>query len=78
MAILNPGQSLRPGQTLQSNNGLYKLAMLTDGNVVLYDRNSHPLWATDTRGLITPREFIMQTDGNLVLYSAKNRTRFNP
>ena len=35
MALLTPGQSLRPGQALQSNNGLYTLTMQTDGNVVL-------------------------------------------
>jgi uncharacterized protein YkwD len=68
MATLFSGQSLYPGQSLQSNNQLHTLMMQTDGNVVLYDRNSQPLWATNTGGLITPREFIMQTDGNLVLY----------
>lgn len=68
MATLFSGQSLYPGQSLQSNSGLHTLIMQTDGNVVLYDRNSQPLWATNTGGLITPREFIMQTDGNLVLY----------
>jgi uncharacterized protein YkwD len=50
--------------------------MQTDGNVVLYDRNSRPLWATNTGRLITPREFIMQTDGNLVLYSTDGQARW--
>jgi hypothetical protein len=69
MTILHPGQQLRPGQSLQSNNKLYTFTMQQDGNAVLYDRNSKPLWSTNTEGLVKPRDFIMQTDGNLVLYS---------
>ena len=49
--------------------------MQIDGNVVLYGNRSNPLWATNTGGLITPREFIMQTDGNLVLYSTDGRPK---
>ena len=75
-ATLQPGQSLHPGQTLQSNNKLHTLKMQEDGNVVLYDRNSRPLWATNTGSLITPRELIMQTDGNLVLYSTDGQARW--
>jgi Cysteine-rich secretory protein family len=69
MTTLFPGQQLLPGQSLQSDNALHTFIMQQDGNVVLYDRNSKPLWSTNTGGLITPRAFIMQTDGNLVLYS---------
>lgn len=68
MATLSSGQSLQPGQGLKSDCQLHTLIMQTDGNVVLYNQHSQPLWATNTGGLITPREFIMQTDGNLVLY----------
>jgi hypothetical protein len=39
-----PGQSLHPGQSLQSNNGLHTLIMQTDGNAVLYNSHSNPLW----------------------------------
>ena len=73
---LFPGQSLRPGQSLQSNNKLHTLIMQTDGNVVLYGSQSNPLWATNTDGLITPRKFIMQTDGNPVLYSVDGQPRW--
>lgn len=76
MTTLFPGQSLHPGQSLESNNKLNTLIMQTDGNVVLYGNRSNPLWATNTGGLITPREFIMQTDGNLVLYSTDGRPRW--
>ena len=69
MTTLSSGQQLLPGQSLQSNNKLHTFIMQQDGNAVLYDRNSKPLWSTNTGGLITPRAFIMQTDGNLVLYS---------
>ena len=74
-ANLFPGQNLRPGQSLQLNNRLHTLVMQTDGNAVLYDRQNHPLWATNTYG-ITPREFIMQPDGNLVLYSTDGQARW--
>lgn len=66
-ATLFPGQSLAPGQSLRSGNN-HVLIMQTDGNVVLYDRNSRPIWATNTVG-IPPRELAMQGDGNLVLYA---------
>ena len=68
MATLFSGKCLQPGQSLQSNNRLHTLTMQSDGNVVLYNQHSQPIWATNTDGLITPRDFIMQTDGNLVLY----------
>ena len=74
MATLFPGQSLYPGQSLQS--AYYTLTMQTDGNVVLYNSKRNPLWYTNTGGLITPREFIMQTDGNLVLYSTDGEARW--
>jgi len=76
MATLFPGQSLRPGQQLQSDNKRFVLTMQTDGNVVLYDANGHPLWATNTWKGIAPREFVMQTDGNLVLYSTDGVARW--
>jgi len=74
MATLFPGQSLLPGQTLQSDYGVYTLTMQPDGNVVLRNSNQTPLWRTNTGGnLIDPRDFIMQTDGNLVLYDTSGQ-----
>jgi hypothetical protein len=69
MSTLFSGQSLPPGQSLQSDNKWFTLTMQSDGNVVLYNSLSKPLWQTNTAG-INAREFIMQTDGNLVLYDA--------
>jgi len=50
--------------------------MQQDGNAVLYDRHSQPLWSTKTGGLIKPRDFTMQTDGNLVLYSTDGKAHW--
>ena len=55
MTTLSSGQKLVPGQSLQSNNKLHTFIMQPDGNVVLYDRNSKPLWSTNTGGLTSPR-----------------------
>ncbi|BAY93818.1 MULTISPECIES: CAP domain-containing protein [unclassified Tolypothrix] len=75
MTTLFPGQSLYPGQSLQSNNQMHRFIMQSDGNVVLYNGNSQPLWATNTWG-IQPRELIMQTDGNLVLYDSSGSPKW--
>jgi len=78
MSTLFPGQSLLPGQSLKSDNGLYTLTMQSDGNVVLRDSASTPLWRTGTGGgQFVPRDFIMQTDGNLVLYDTSGQARWN-
>ncbi len=74
--IIASGQSLQPGQSLQSPNQLHTLILQTDGNVVLYNQQSQPLWSTNTGGLITPGTFIMQTDGNLVLYDTNNHPKW--
>ena len=77
MATLFPGQSLPPGQSLQSDNQLHTLIMQPDGNVVLYNSASRPLWWTNTGGgLIDPRDFIMQTDGDLVLYDTSGQAQW--
>jgi len=76
MTTLFPGQSLHPGQSLLSNNKLHTLILQSDGNVVLYNQHSQPIWATNTGGLIQPRDFIMQTDGNLVLYDTNGSPKW--
>lgn len=60
---------LRPGQTVSSPDGRYRLAHQRDGNVVLYDQANKALWHTHTYGKATDR-LIFQHDGNLVLYGA--------
>lgn len=78
------GQRLGPGEAL---GGLtYRtLVMQTDGNLVVYDRETsavtpaapaprltYPTWSSGTAG--QPGAFaVLQTDGNLVVYSAGGR-----
>lgn len=59
---------LAPGQTVDSDDGRYRLAHQHDGNVVLYDDRGQPLWNTETAGTATDR-LVFQSDGNLVLYA---------
>lgn len=47
----------------QTNNG-YKLIFQRDGNLVLYNPQNQPLWATGTNA----DRFSVQADGNMVLY----------
>ncbi len=67
--VLHPGDSLTPGQSITSPNGLYKLVMQSDGNVVAYDGAS-VLWASGTNpaGAVA----VMQSDGNFVVYDGSN------
>jgi hypothetical protein len=76
--IMTPGRALMSGQYIKSPNGVFTLAMQSDGNLVLYQNASvspsgvwsgTPVWATGTNG--KPVAFaLMQTDGNLVLYNS--------
>jgi hypothetical protein len=65
------GAHMFPGESRYSNGG-YVLTLQLDGNLVLYNSNKRPIWATNTQGT-PPRELVMQTDGNLVLYAADGR-----
>jgi|SRR5580704_524011 hypothetical protein len=66
---LQPGEVLRRGQQITSNDGRYRVVFQTDGNVVLYETGTgRAIWATNTPGS-QAQQFIMQTDGNLVLYA---------
>lgn len=68
--ILNPDETLNPGESLSSANGCYLLELQTDGNLVLYKTRPKmkALWSSKTDG--KPASFaIMQSDGNLVVYA---------
>lgn len=65
------GTVWRAGDSLTSGNGVYRMAMQGDGNLVLY-AGSQPLWHTQTSG--NPGAYtVLQGDGNLVLYSASSQ-----
>jgi hypothetical protein len=67
--VLGPGERLTGGQYLLSSNGRHRLAMQTDGNLVLYRPDGAYSWQTDTDG--HPGAYVdMQPDGNLVVYRA--------
>ena len=61
-----PGQGIEVGQTHQSCDSRFTLAMQSDGNLVLYE-GTHPLWETATNGKAGFGAY-MQSDGNFVLY----------
>ncbi|WP_436970813.1 peptidoglycan DD-metalloendopeptidase family protein [Micromonospora rifamycinica] len=70
-SVLSPGERLTPGQDMYSADRRHKLAMQTDGNLVLYRPDGSYSWQTDTDG--HPGAYlVMQTDGNLVMYRANN------
>jgi len=77
---LNAGESLRAGQQLTSSNGLYRLVMQTDGNLVLYAPQG-AVWDTGTWRLppaLRPTRLDLQHDGNIVLYNATNYVGWSP
>jgi hypothetical protein len=69
MAI--PSQWLNAGQSWTFGNA--RMTMQTDGNLVIYTRNTNQArWSTGTHGSGGNR-VRFQGDGNFVVYSAANR-----
>lgn len=65
---LNNGESLRSNEFLVSSNGLYKLYLQGDGNLVaIQTSNGVPYWSSGTGGTYA-NKLVMQGDNNLVLY----------
>ncbi len=45
--------------------------MQTDGNLVIYDNNNVPLWASNTANVgVSPRRLILQNNGILAVVDA--------
>jgi hypothetical protein len=63
------GDVLAPGDFILSDNGVFKLIMQTDGNLVEYWTSSgQACWATNTNG--QPGSYATyQGDGNFVVYN---------
>ncbi|MGD9682916.1 MAG: hypothetical protein AB7W16_17135 [Candidatus Obscuribacterales bacterium] len=69
---LNAGQGIINGDYLMSDNGLFKLTLQQDGNMVLTGYAGQPYWASNTVGN-SMWDLIMQPDGNLVAYDVKGK-----
>lgn len=48
----------------------YRVALHSDGNLVVYDRTNQPMWQSNTRG---NSRLVMEDDGRLVIYDQNNR-----
>jgi hypothetical protein len=62
-----PGNGLKPGQTLQSCDGRFTLILQNDGNLVLYKESAQPLWATGTVNRDSA-QLELTPSGDFVLY----------
>jgi pimeloyl-ACP methyl ester carboxylesterase len=67
--LLFANQYLFPGDILSSTTGNRHLCYQGDGNLVIYNQNWVPLWASGTGGT-TAGVVAMQADGNLVVYNS--------
>ncbi len=65
--LITAESMLRRGESRKSLNGLYRLTLQEDGDVVLYKAAS-PIWKSNTRGQDIDA-FKVQEDGNLVAYA---------
>lgn len=72
--IFNPGSELLLREAIFSPNGLYRLTLQGDGNLVLRNTaTGSPIWSTGTHDTGANR-FVIQSDGNLVLYDTVEGT----
>jgi len=69
-SVMRPGDRLRPGEAIRSDDGRFTLSYQGDGNLVLYQQGT-PLWASGTNGR-APGSVVMQHDGNFVMYDAND------
>jgi hypothetical protein len=68
----NENQYLEQDKVVCSSEDRFVLRYQTDGNLVIYDKNQKPIWASDTYGKPAWRTY-MQPDGNFVVYSHENK-----
>jgi hypothetical protein len=66
---LNSGGQLQLNESLGSASAEFSLVLQQDGNLVLYDQQSQPVWASGTEGQSVSAA-RMQEDGNFVLYTS--------
>ncbi|MFF4396053.1 hypothetical protein [Streptomyces sp. NPDC001480] len=68
---LTVSQQLDVNDELISANGIWKLTLQSDGNLVLYRADRVPFWETRTYGKPVTRA-TFQADGNFVCYDRRN------
>jgi len=74
-ASLRPGQTLSTNQSLVSPNHLYQLVLQSDGNLVEYGPGGRVVWNTATESSSNrATSLALQTDGNLVLYTSSGHS----
>lgn len=60
--------------TVDDGERPYRLTLLENGNLVIFDANNRHIWSTHTAGFgVKPYHLIMQIDRNLVLYDGLHR-----
>ena len=66
--IMKTGETLAANSGLQSPNGMYKLFLQNDANLVIYDIYDRATWSSDTQNKCpnASPELVLQSDGNLV------------
>ena len=67
---------IQTNASITSPDGNYRLVMQSDGNLVLYNTSSSPVWASGTSGT-AGRTAAFQSDGNLVIYAADGSSTWN-
>jgi len=75
IGIIGLGKGLASGGSVTSPNGLYRLDMQTDGNLVLYDLtggNQVSLWSSGTS--VSGAQFELQRSNNMVVVDQSNAT----
>lgn len=73
---ISAGQSMTADQKIFSPDGEHVLVLQTDGNVVIYNRDGQPIWASGTHSSRDPRfgdeewkpvKMVFENGGELVL-----------
>jgi hypothetical protein len=65
--VIQAGEGLRLGTSINNCAGTFSLILQTDGNFVEYNNNGAAYWYTNTQGK-NSSALYMQSDGNVVLY----------
>ena len=70
---LRPGDSLLPGQSLYSPDGLTRFTLTPDGNMITYVDGRKDICDTGTGNLGQPRRLTLDRDSWLILQDVNNR-----